>query len=523
MGGNSLVYKVIHKRFASMILQTTKNYAHKQHGSIGKLFLLALGLLFVFGVANLAMGHRVLAAACSTPSTDYGTDTMTVNVPAATTYVLWARIMVPDTTNNSINVQVDSSTCFNVGGSSSIPANTWTWVNYQNGATATPNTISLSAGSHTIKLIGTKPGVSVDRVILASDTSCTPTGTGDSCASGDSTPPTVSVTAPSNNASVSGNVTLSASASDASGIASVKFLVDGTTVSTDTSSPYGFTWNSAGVSNGAHTIKAQATDKAGNTATSGTVNVTVNNAVACSSAPSVPNGLKTTGVTSSDVSLSWSASSPAANCTIQGYKVYRGSILVTTVTSGTTYTDTGLTPGTPYSYSVAAIDTSGHTSSKSSTVNTTTSADTTPPSTVTGVHTTLVTSNAIALAWTASTDNVAVTGYTIYRNGTKVGASANATYTDPGLTPNTTYQYTVKAYDAKDNQSSASSALNATTLQISTSDGDLNSDHTVNLTDLSILLSHWSSSSVTTAQGDLNGDGKVTLTDLSILLSHWGQ
>ena len=51
--------------------------------------------------------------------------------------------------------------------------------------------------------------------------------------------------------------------------------------------------------------------------------------------------------------------------------------------------------------------------------------------------------------------------------------------------------------------------------------GDLNGDGTVNVTDLSILLSNWGKTGVTAAQGDLNGDGTVNVTDLSILLSNW--
>lgn len=51
--------------------------------------------------------------------------------------------------------------------------------------------------------------------------------------------------------------------------------------------------------------------------------------------------------------------------------------------------------------------------------------------------------------------------------------------------------------------------------------GDLNSDGHVNITDLSILLSHYSQTA-TAAQGDINVDGIVTILDLSILLSHYG-
>ncbi len=485
-----------------------------------------IGGLLLFALAftlQLISGNKAHAAACATPATDNGTDSMTVSVTSATTYTLWVRMMVPDTTNNAINAQIDTSTCFNVGGSASIPANTWTWVNYQNGVTTTPNTVSLTAASHTVKLIGTSPGVSVDRVILTSDSTCTPTGTGTNCATGDATPPTVSLTAPASGATVSGTSTLTATASDASGIQSVKFAVDGTVVNTDTSSPYSYAWSSSSVANGTHSLTAIATDNANNTTTSTAVSVTVNNAATCSANPSVPTNLAVSGTTPNSVSLSWSASTPGANCTLQGYKVYRNGTLVQTVTSGTSFTDTGLTPSTTYSYTVQAVDTSSHSSAQTAAVNGGTQADTSAPTVPSNLQTSLITSSSIALSWNASTDNVGVTGYQVFRNGTQVGTSATATYTDNGLAANTQYTYTVKAYDASSNVSAASGSLNATTLSGgNTAIGDLNNDGHVNITDLSIMLSHWGITGAVGTDGDCNGDGTVNITDLSILLSHYG-
>jgi poly(hydroxyalkanoate) depolymerase family esterase len=94
---------------------------------------------------------------------------------------------------------------------------------------------------------------------------------------GDTTPPTVNVTAPAHGATVSGTVTVTASASDAVGVARVELLVDGSPVATDTVAPYEFAWNSTGVSNGAHTLGARAYDAAGNQATDNDTSVTVSN------------------------------------------------------------------------------------------------------------------------------------------------------------------------------------------------------------------------------------------------------
>ena len=104
----------------------------------------------------------------------------------------------------------------------------------------------------------------------------------------DTTNPNVSITSPAASATVSGSATLSATATDNIGVVGVQFKVDGTNVgSEDTSSPYSISWNSASVSNGAHTITAVARDAAGNTKTSTGVSVTVSNTVADTTAPTV--------------------------------------------------------------------------------------------------------------------------------------------------------------------------------------------------------------------------------------------
>ena len=90
-------------------------------------------------------------------------------------------------------------------------------------------------------------------------------------------------------------------------------------------------------------------------------------------------------------------------------------------------------------------------------------ADTTAPSVPTNLSATAVSSSQINLIWTASTDDVAVTGYRIYRNGTQVGTSATANYSNTGLTASTAYSFTVAAYDAAGNASAQTSAVGATT------------------------------------------------------------
>src|SRR5207248_1650650 len=147
-----------------------------------------------------------------------------------------------------------------------------------------------------------------------------------------------------------------------------------------------------------------------------------------------------------------------------GYRVFRDGAQIAT-TSATSFPTTGLTPSTPYSYTVAAFDVAGNLSAQSSTANATNPAppDTTPPSVPTGLRATAVSSSQIHLSWTASSDNVGVSGYRVYRNGTQIATTSATSFANTGLSPSTTYSYTVAAYDAAGNLSAQSSSASATT------------------------------------------------------------
>ncbi|WP_078901150.1 glycoside hydrolase family 48 protein [Actinacidiphila yeochonensis] len=93
----------------------------------------------------------------------------------------------------------------------------------------------------------------------------------------------------------------------------------------------------------------------------------------------------------------------------------------------------------------------------------TSSGDTTAPSAPTGLKVSGTTSSTVSLTWTAATDNVAVTGYNVYRGSTLAGSSTTTSFTDTGLAGSAQYSYTVKAFDAAGNLSAASSAVTATT------------------------------------------------------------
>ncbi|MFC4113202.1 glycosyl hydrolase family 18 protein [Nonomuraea zeae] len=181
-------------------------------------------------------------------------------------------------------------------------------------------------------------------------------------------------------------------------------------------------------------------------------------------APSVPGNLRSTGVTNTSVTLAWDAATD--NVAVTGYEIYRGTTLITTVT-GTTHTDTGLTASTAYTYTVRARDAAGNRSAASNTVTATTTGgggtDTTAPTVPGNLRSTGVTNTSVTLAWDAATDNVAVTGYEIYRGTTLITTVTGTTHTDTGLTASTAYTYTVRARDAAGNRSAASNAVTATT------------------------------------------------------------
>ena len=89
--------------------------------------------------------------------------------------------------------------------------------------------------------------------------------------------------------------------------------------------------------------------------------------------------------------------------------------------------------------------------------------DTRPPSTPTNLSATEIASYQINLTWATSTDNVEVTGYEVFRNGTQITTTVSPSYSDTCLTASTNYSYTIKAFDAAGNVSPASSAASATT------------------------------------------------------------
>jgi serine protease len=91
------------------------------------------------------------------------------------------------------------------------------------------------------------------------------------------TPPTTSITAPAAGSTVSGTVTVTATATDSVGVTKIELYVDGALLASGTASPFSAPWNTAGVANGAHSLTSKAYNAAGGVGTSSAVSVTVSN------------------------------------------------------------------------------------------------------------------------------------------------------------------------------------------------------------------------------------------------------
>jgi chitodextrinase len=172
------------------------------------------------------------------------------------------------------------------------------------------------------------------------------------------------------------------------------------------------------------------------------------------------------------VALKWGASTGGTN-PISRYDIYRGGQLINFVNNpATTFTDLAVLANTSYSYYVKAVDSAGTATAASNTVSIITpSADTVAPSAPSSLHSTLTTKTSVSLAWSASTDNIAVASYQIYTINTAKGkqisslmATVNGTsYNIAGLKSNTSYSYYAVAVDNSGNKSAPSTTFTVKT------------------------------------------------------------
>jgi hypothetical protein len=163
---------------------------------------------------------------------------------------------------------------------------------------------------------------------------------------------------------------------------------------------------------------------------------------AFSQAPTVPGNPVATATSGTAVTLTWTASIGGAGIT---YRIFRNNAQVGTDQSGTTFSDTGLTPGQTYTYNVSASNSSG--TSAQSVDATVTTPNT--PATPTGLRAVAGT-DGVVLNWNSVSG---ATEYVIFRNGTEIDTSTTNTYVDTDTEVSTTYRYSVASSNASGDSS----------------------------------------------------------------------
>jgi chitodextrinase len=240
---------------------------------------------------------------------------------------------------------------------------------------------------------------------------------------------------------------------------SIQFLVDGQQVLSEINPPFGdsFATGSITVGNGSHTFEVRALNDTGTLLAKNTVTATINTQTtpppSDTQPPTTPTNVTVSTRTTTSIALTWTASTDDVG--VAGYGVYNGGELADT-TAGTTGIVSGLTCGTSYTLAVDAFDGAGNSSAKTTPVMVSTLAcvDTTAPSQPTNLRLISATASGATIAWNAATDNVAVTGYDVYRGTTKVGPAVPTTsYAMSGLSCGTTYTVGVTALDSAGNSS----------------------------------------------------------------------
>lgn len=179
--------------------------------------------------------------------------------------------------------------------------------------------------------------------------------------------------------------------------------------------------------------------------------------------PTPPGGLSLAGLGCQSATLSWQASGD--NVGVAFYDIYHDGQKMVSVGGSTLSTGLALTPGANWGLYVNARDAAGNVSQASATLPVAVPpcvADTQAPSVPSGLRASAA-GTTVSLAWTAATDNIGVTAYDVYRDGTKVGSTASLAYADAGRAANTSYSYAVAARDAQGNASARSVSASVTT------------------------------------------------------------
>lgn len=188
----------------------------------------------------------------------------------------------------------------------------------------------------------------------------------------DTQAPVVSITSPGNGSSVSGLVSVSASATDNVGVTKAELLVNGVVVATETTSPFAFTWDTASRANGNTTLVVRGSDAAGNTGTSASLTVSVANAVAADTVAPVVSLLNPANgaVVSGTVSISVSASDNAGAAGLKQSLFINGALVASGTGGSLSYSwNTRKAAAGSYSIRAVATDAAGNSTAATASVS----------------------------------------------------------------------------------------------------------------------------------------------------------
>ena len=399
-----------------------------------------------------------------------------VNVATAGSYLITFRYANGSTTNRACTMSIDGAAA---GTNNFINTGSWTsWV-----YTPFPD-VTLSAGSHTIRLTASTAngGPNVDEFTIAESL-------------GDTQAPTVPAGLASSAVSQTSFTLTWSPSTDAVGVTGYQVFSNGVSVGTPSST----TFNVTGLTcNTGYAMTVRARDAAGNwSATSSPLTVTT---AACTSSPGVIQAEDFASQTGcsirSDIAgftgagfvdyggngsyAEWNVNVSTAGSYVLLFRYANGTtsgrscaLTVNSTARGTnSFAGTGswetwqtVPMPTPLNAGNNVIRLAANSGSGGPNLDnfTITVGETTPPTVPTNLTSSNKTGTSFTLSWTASTDNVGVTGYNIYQNGTLKGTSPGTTFNVTGLSCNTTYSMTVRALDAAGNQSALSSPLSVTT------------------------------------------------------------
>ncbi|GAA4209423.1 hypothetical protein GCM10022252_75950 [Streptosporangium oxazolinicum] len=200
-----------------------------------------------------------------------------------------------------------------------------------------------------------------------------------------------------------------------------------------------------------YTIEVDARDAVGNRSARAQIIVSTD-----ATPPTMPGSLHTTAISHTSISVAWNASTDDLTG-VAGYGVWLGGVKQGADQVGLSAVLAGLTPGQTYTIEIDARDGAGNRSARAQLVVETT-PDTVAPTVPGGLHLVAVAPYGLAVAWEASTDDVAVAGYGVWLGGVKQGADqVGLSRAFTGLAADTSYLVEVDAADAVGNRSAKAS------------------------------------------------------------------